>query len=291
MHLTLKNEATKPASENFLQQQARFDTFIDYYNQERPHQALDLKVPADLYKKSPRHYRGLGDLEYIRLQDDHIAIGALTTYSALQESRLLQTHCPLLPQVAAVVGDVQVRNRGTIGGGLAHADPAQDLPAAMLALDAELQAVSRRGERWIHAEAFFLSMLTTALAADEILTEIQVPVLKATKTAHCKAAPRAAGFAIVGVAVCMKQAQDGTCEDLAIGITGVADTAYRARRVESTLRGQPLHPQRIESAAAEVATGLEVLEDVNASPAYRAHLAQVYVARTIQAAVEAATTH
>ena len=89
----------------------------------------------------------------------------------------------------------------------------------------------------------------------------------------------------------MKQTQDGTCEDLAIGITGVTDTAYRARQVERTLRGQPLHPQRIEAAAAEVATGLEVLEDVNASPAYRAHLAQVYVARAIQAAVEAATNH
>ena len=118
---------------------------------------------------------GLAELNYIREDGDHIAIGALATYTDVAESELIRSRCPLLAQTAVVVGDVQVRNRGTVGGGLAHADPAEDLPAAILALDAELKAAGPGGERRIPADEFFITMLTTTLMPEELLTEIRVP--------------------------------------------------------------------------------------------------------------------
>lgn len=224
----------------------------------------------------------LDELRYIRDDGHHLSIGSLTTYRELHESPVIQSRCPLLAQAALVVGDVQVRNRGTLGGGLAHADPAEDLPAAILALNAELKAVGSSGERWIPASEFYITMLTSVLMPDEILTEIRVPVLEGYRTCYRKAAQRAAGFAVVGVAVCLKTGADNLCEDIAIGITGVADKAYRAMDVEKKLRGEKLEAARIEDAAMEVARGLDVLEDVNATAEYRTRLAQVYVARTIQ---------
>ena len=179
---------------------------------------------------------------------------------------------------------MQVRNRGTIGGGLAHADPAEDLPAAILALDAELKAAGPAGERWIPASEFFIMMLTTSLMPEELLTEIRVPARNGYKSAYQKASRQAAGFAIVGVAVSLKESADGICEDIAIGVTGLGNVAFRAEKVEAALRGQKLDDSAIASAAALVTDGVDAIEDVNASPTYRSHLAQVYVERTIQAA-------
>ena len=227
---------------------------------------------------------GLPDLDLIREDGDHIAIGALATYTDLAESELILRRCPLLAQTAVVVGDVQVRNRGTVGGGLAHADPAEDLPAAILALDAELKAVGPDGERWIPAGEFFITMLTTSLMPEELLTEVRVPARDGYKTSYQKMSRQAAGFAIVGVAACLKESADGACEDIAIGVTGVGDVAYRAEKVEQALRGRKLDDGAIQSAAALVTDGVDPIEDVNATPTYRAHLAQVYVERTIQAA-------
>ena len=175
---------------------------------------------------------GLAELNYIREEDGRIAIGALATYTDVAESELVRSRCPLLTQTAVVVGDVQVRNRGTIGGGLAHADPAEDLPAAILALDAELKAIGPDGERWIPAREFFITMLTTSLMPEELLTGIRVPACDGYKSAYRKASRQAAGFAIVGVAVCLKESAEGVCEDIAIGVTGVADVAFRAEKVE-----------------------------------------------------------
>ena len=148
---------------------------------------------------------GLTELNYIREEGDHIAIGALATYTDVAESELILSRCPLLAQTAVVVGDVQVRNRGTVGGGLAHADPAEDLPAAILALDAEIKAAGPDGERWIPASEFFIMILTTSLMPEELLTEIRVPVRNGYKSAYQKASRQAAGFAIVGVAVCLER--------------------------------------------------------------------------------------
>jgi carbon-monoxide dehydrogenase medium subunit len=217
---------------------------------------------------------------------DHLIIGGLVTYAQMDSSDLLKKRCPLLPQTATTVADVQVRNRGTIGGSIAHADPAGDMPAAILALDAEIQAVGPNGERWIKAGDFFLGLLMSALEADEIVTAVKVPVTGSDKTAYAKAAPRSSGFAVVGVAVRMAVDALGTCSRIAVGLTGLTDKAHRAERVERMLAGKKLEPQLIEAAALESTHNIDVIEDINGSSEYRAHLAHVYVARTIQAALQ-----
>ena len=226
------------------------------------------------------------DLSHIREEKNHIVIGAMTTYSQIEESKLLRSGCPLLPQTATTIGDVQVRNQGTLGGSLAHADPAGDMPAAILALSAEIEALGPKGERLIKAEDFFLGLLTSALEPDEILTAVRVPVLKESKSAYLKAAQRTSGFAVAGIAVCLELTSDGSCKDIAVGVTGVADTVYRADNVEKMLRGQRLDSALIEKAAAEVTAGKDITEDINGSKEYRSHLATVYTVRAIQAALK-----
>ena len=225
----------------------------------------------------------IGDLSYIREDGNSISIGAMTTYALIAESKLIQEKCPLLRQTALVVGDVQVRNRGTLGGSLGHADPAGDMPAAILALRGNLKAAGQ-AERWIKADDFFLGMYSTALAPDEILTEVQVPVLKDRHSAYLKAARRPSDFAIVGIAVCLKRGKDGTCEDISLGVTGVTDKPYRPRNVEAALQGKNLEPKTIEAAAQGIAEGLDVNGNIHASPEFRAHLAGVYLGRAIQSA-------
>ncbi|MBI4268852.1 MAG: xanthine dehydrogenase family protein subunit M [Candidatus Rokubacteria bacterium] len=234
---------------------------------------------------SPRYVVDLGrigGLDHVRDEGDALAIGAMVTYAQLVTSALVRTKCPLLSQAAAVIGDVQVRNRGTIGGALAHADPASDMCAAVLALDGRLKLVSVRGERWVDASSFFVSVYTSALERDEILAEIRVPVLTGWTCAYLKAARRPSDFALVGVAV-RAQIRDRTCADLAMAITGVADRALRARSVEQTLRGARLDAERIREAAAGAMDGVDVTGDIHASTEYRTQLARVYVARAIDA--------
>jgi carbon-monoxide dehydrogenase medium subunit len=221
-------------------------------------------------------------LDRIRLEGSNIAIGAGTTYSQLEGSELLKSSCPLLPQTANLVADVQVRNQGTLGGALAHADPAADLPAAILALDAEVKLVGPGRERWVKAQDFFITMLATALSPEEIITEIRVPVMERVKTAYLKAAKRAEGFAIVGVAVCLKTDQEGICEDIRIGLTGVTDKAYRADGAEQTIKGKKIDSRLIEEASTRVIDGVDVANDINASVQYRSHLAHVYTARALE---------
>ena len=224
-------------------------------------------------------------LDTIVEEGDHLIIGGLVTYTQMESSDLLKKRCPLLPQTATTVADVQVRNRGTIGGSIAHADPAGDMPATILALDAEIKAVGPNGESWIKAEDFFLGLLMSALEPDQIVTAVKVPVTGSDKTAYAKAAPRSSGFAVVGVAVRMAVDASGTCSRIAVGLTGLTDKAYRAERVEKMLAGKKLEPQLIEAAALEATRNVDVIEDINGSSEYRAHLAHVYVARTIQAAL------
>ncbi len=226
----------------------------------------------------------ISGLNSIREENGKIVVGAMTNYTQIKGSLLLQSKCPLLPQTATLVADVQVRNRGTIGGSLAHADPAADLPAAILALGAELKAVGPKAERWIRAEDFFVTMMTTVLDPDEILTEIRVPVLKGEKTVYLKNARRPSDFAIVGIAVCLKLNRQGVCEDVAIGVTGITDKAYRATDVEEVLRSKKLEPKIIKEAASEIIHGIDVNENIHASKEFRSHIARVYANRAIQAA-------
>ena len=219
----------------------------------------------------------LSELSYIREQDGAIAIGAMTTHYAIESSALLKEKCPLLPEVAAQIGDVQVRNRGTLGGSIVHADPAADWPAAILALDAEMDIAGPDGRRTDRAADFFVEMMQSAVQPNEILVEIRVPVT-ARSVAYAKFAQKASGFAIAGVAVVV----DGN--NVRVGITGVAAKAYRAEAVEQALRGATLTTDKINAAAAKAADGIESLNDIHASAEFRAHLARVHTRRALELA-------
>jgi carbon-monoxide dehydrogenase medium subunit len=229
------------------------------------------------------------DLSYIREEDGQIRIGAMTTHYQLEASARLREICPLLPECAASIGDVQVRNKGTIGGSLAHADPAADWPAAIIALQAEMMAVSAQGERAIAASDFFVDMLTTALQPNEILREIRlaIPPERAGQ-AYMKVPQPASGFAVVGVAVHLTLGDDGHCQSANVGITGVAAKAYRAVGVENALVGSTLDEQAVAAASSHAVDGIEANADLYASAEYRRHLAQVYTRRAIETAASRA---
>lgn len=241
---------------------------------------------------SPQFVLDIGRLEElrgIRESDGAIEIGSLVRHMELEASELLARSCPLLPETAAEVGDLQVRNRGTFGGSLAHADPAADFPAAVLALDAKLTAASVEGQRVIAAQDFFVDLMTTALRPNEILTSIQVPKLgPRTGSAYVKMHQQASGFAIVGVACLLTLDARGKVEDARVGITGVASVPYRARKVEERLRGHVPDARAIAHAAAAATDGVEPSSDIHASAEYRTDLAAIYTRRSLEKAAERA---
>ena len=221
----------------------------------------------------------IANLSYVREAGGMIAIGAMATHQELEGSKLLRGRSPLLAETAEHIGDQQVRNKGTIGGSLAHADPAADYPAAILALDAEIDLAGPRGRRTVKAGAFFVDLLQTAIAPDEILTEIRVPVTGKT-VAYVKTEQKASGFALAGAAVVI--GADGG----RVGITGIAAKAYRATAVEQALAGQAAPTaQAIALASAHAADNVVPLGDIHASPEYRAHLAQINTRRAIERAL------
>ena len=224
-------------------------------------------------------------LAYIREEGNQILIGATTTHYQLESSELLKQICPLLPACAKSIGDVQVRNKGTIGGSIAHSDPAGDWPAAVLALNAELVLVGPGGERVVKAADFFVDLLTTDLRPGEILREIRIQKPSGRfGQAYQKVPHPASGFAVVGIAVHLVLNDDGSCKAAQIGVTGVGAKAYRAQPVEGALAGSNLDEQTIASAAAHACDGVDPNADLYASGEYRCHLAQVHMRRAIQAA-------
>ena len=231
----------------------------------------------------------LKDLSYIREQGDQILIGATTTHYQIESSELLQRICPLLPECAASIGDVQVRNKGTIGGSVAHSDPAGDWPAAVIALRAELLLTGPNGDRTVSADDFFVDLLTTDLQPGEILREIRIkkPTGKFGQ-AYQKVRHPASGFAVVGVAVSLNLKADGSCESASIGVTGVGVKAYRAAAAEAALLNTTPDDAAASSAASKVCDGIDPNADLYASGDYRCHLAQVHTRRAIAAAREAA---
>ncbi|MFQ5818198.1 MAG: FAD binding domain-containing protein [Terriglobia bacterium] len=241
---------------------------------------------------APRILIDLGrvrELSYIRAagapRGQKIAIGAMTTHTAIETSELLRQRAPLLAETAAEIADVQVRNRGTLGGSLAHADPAADYPAALLVLDAEFKAVSRTGERVIPASEFFLEMLTTALQPGEILAEVRFAVdPPGTGSTYKKLHQPASGFAIVGVAARVVLDGRGHCSEVRVGVTGMAAKPYRAANVESELWDKKLDAKTIARAAARAAEGVEPLSDLHASARYRAAMAEVFTRRALSEA-------
>src|SRR5712692_6132548 len=225
------------------------------------------------------------DLSYVREENGQIRIGAITTHYQIESSDLLKKICPLLPECAGHIGDVQVRNKGTIGGSLAHSDPAGDWPAAIIALNADLIATSKSGERTIKADDFFVDLLTTALEPGEILREIRINKSNGrTGQAYTKMHHPASGFAVVGVAANLTLDGTGSCQKASIGITGVSSKAYRATAVESALAGKNLDEQTIADAVSHASDGVDLNGDLFASADYRRHLAKVYTKRAIKAA-------
>ncbi|HZR31302.1 MAG TPA: xanthine dehydrogenase family protein subunit M [Terriglobales bacterium] len=224
----------------------------------------------------------IAGLDTIRDAGDRIIVGALTTHTAVASSKLLHDASPLLAQAAHEIGDVQVRNRGTIGGSLAGAHPAADYPAAILALDADIVALSRKGERVIPAREFFSGMFTTSLRPDEIITEVRVPKTTGAATAYKKFHHPASGYAVVGVAVVVKVG-GGSVQSVAIGITGVGEVAYRATFTENALRGKPT--SEVAEAAKHAAEHIDAIGDSFASAEYRKHMAEVYTRRALQQAI------
>ena len=225
------------------------------------------------------------DLSYIKEEAGQIRIGAMTTHFQVETSDVLRRSCPLLPETASHLGDMQVRNKGTIGGSLAHSDPAADWPAAILALDAEIVATSAKGDRVIKATDFFIEILTTALEPGEVLREIRIPGSKGKiAQAYMKVRHPASGFAVVGVAINLS-VDGGKCQSAGIGITGVSPKAYRAAKVESALKGNALDAKTLSAAAAHAADGVDVNSDLYASAEYRKQLATVYTRRALEMAV------
>ncbi|HET6977809.1 MAG TPA: xanthine dehydrogenase family protein subunit M [Pyrinomonadaceae bacterium] len=223
-------------------------------------------------------------LSYIREEGDQILIGATTTHYQIESSDLLKKICPLLPECAKSIGDVQVRNRGTIGGSVAHSDPAGDWPAAVLALNADIVLVGPNGERTVKAENFFLDLMTTDIQPGEILREIRIKKPNG-KFGHAyqKVPHPASGFAVVGVAVNLALNDDGSCRSAGIGVTGVSVKAYRAKAVEAALAGTNLDEAAINSAATHVCDGIDASADLYASSDYRRHLAEVHTRRALLA--------
>ncbi len=216
----------------------------------------------------------VGDLSYITDGGDHIAVGALTRHRALETSDLLAAECPLLGHVAGEVGDPQVRHRGTIGGSLAHSDPASDLPAAVLALGGTLVAQGPNGSREIAAGDFFTGYFESALADDEMLTEIRVPKAPGAGWNYQKFNRRAQDWAIVGAAAVT--VNGGTN----VALVNMGSVPLRASAVEAALAGGA----SAADAAEQAAEGTDAPTDLNATPDYRNHLARVLTRRALEAA-------
>jgi carbon-monoxide dehydrogenase medium subunit len=215
-------------------------------------------------------------------------IGALATYRDVLDSKLVSHNHPILASAIPGIGDVQVRNRGTLGGAIAHADPASDMPAILLALDASVVIRSGSGERVVGIDGFFQGAFSTDLAEDEILTEIRLPATPAgAGMAYCSIEQPASGYSMVGVAAVVGRA-GGSISSARIGITGVADIAYRATATERALIGSDGGSAAIDAAAGHATDGQAVSSDFNANAEYRAAMAAVHASRSIEAALAAA---
>jgi aerobic carbon-monoxide dehydrogenase medium subunit len=214
-------------------------------------------------------------------EDGQWRIGAMTRHADLQDNADLG----VVAKAASLIADQQVRNRGTIGGSIAHGDPASDLPTVVLALDATMTVVGQGGgTREIAAADMFQDYLTTAIGPGEIITEIRLPATDGWGWGYQKFNRRAEDWAMVGVVALVKKGGDGSCEDVRIGLTHMASTPLRATAVENALRGQGLDAQSIASAAEQAAEGTDPPGDLNATPDYKRHLARVLTRRALEQA-------
>jgi carbon-monoxide dehydrogenase medium subunit len=252
-----------------------------------PAMKLRLTEPAALVDIG--RLKGLGGIKAAKKE---VKIGSLTTHAAVAASRDLAKACPILAEAAAQLGDTQVRNRGTIGGSLAHADPAADYPTVMLALEATITAASKNGPRAIPASKFFKDIFTTSLKAGELITAITVPAynnLPHMGGCYLKHRHPASSYAVVGVAAMVGLGKDGTVTRTSIAVGGVTGVATRCTAAEKALTGMVPTAENIAAAAAKVAEALgSPMGDHYASGEYRVHLASVLTKRALTTAAERA---
>jgi aerobic carbon-monoxide dehydrogenase medium subunit len=233
--------------------------------------------------------RKVPGLAGIRRDGNTIVIGALTTHWQVESSTLVRETCPILSDTASIIGDPAVRNLGTMGGSLAHADPAADYPATMLALGVELVCEGAKGRRTVKVDDWFHGLMQTALGEDEILVEVRVPAWPAGSAgAYMKFPHPASRFAVVGVAAMVTLDGKGVCTKASIGVTGAGTHAVRAKGVEAGLTGKALDAATIEAAAQKAADGVDVQADLQGSVEYKSHLCRVFARRAVEAAVKRA---
>jgi CO/xanthine dehydrogenase FAD-binding subunit len=228
----------------------------------------------------------LADLDYIRQEDGALAIGALTRQSAIEASTLIARECPLMAEAIRYVAHKPIRNRGTIGGNLAHADPTSELPAVAVALGATFAARGPRGRRTIAAADFFLGALSTALQADELLVEVRFPAwAPGHGWSFMEVSPRAGDYALVAVAATL-QVQDGVCQSARLAYSGASDHATRVPAAEQALSGQPANEASFRQAGEIAASQLDPSSDFHASAEYRRDLVRALTRRALLQALE-----
>lgn len=247
-----------------------------------PMMKLRLAQPAALIDLN-----GIAELTGVTEEGDSIVVGAMTTYHDLMNSDVVKSKLPILVEAADKVGDVQVRNKGTIGGAIAHADPASDFPAVVLALDAEVTVIGPNGERTITAQDMFVDMFMTDLQPEEVVTKIRfkVPPGKSGAT-YQKFEHPASGYAIVGIAAAVTIGNDGKAEKVCVAVTGSTAVSSRLTAFEEALTGQELTEETVKGSADKAAEGLMFVGDIQASEEYREHLTKVYAARAVLKAAE-----
>ncbi|MCI4671275.1 MAG: xanthine dehydrogenase family protein subunit M [Bacteroidia bacterium] len=246
-------------------------------------------IPAmKLRLNQPEHLidiSGISEIRYIRCEGNSLRVGAGATHADIANSSDVQSHMPMLAETAALIGDPAVRNKGTMGGVLAHADPAADYPAALLAADAEVVVQGPGGERIIALENFLLGLFDTDLAENEIIVEVRMNISPSNaKSTYQKFMQPASRYAIVGCAA-MVTVDQGRISDAKVAFSSVAEKAFRAREVENALKGQEASEATIKAAVKNAVNGVEVLSDHFASSEYRGHLAKVYAERALKAVI------
>jgi aerobic carbon-monoxide dehydrogenase medium subunit len=222
-------------------------------------------------------------LSYIRKEKDRLLIGSMTVHNDVASSPAINTRCQTLSEAASRIGDQQVRNRGTIGGTICHADPAADIPAALVALDAEFKVAGPSKERVIPAKHFFQDIFTTSLRKSEILTEVRVPVLPPRSGgAYLKLERGSSDLAIVGVAAVMTLDSTGACKDARLGLAGVGSTPIRATEAEDVLKGQMPSDELVAEAGEKAGEMSKPASDIRGSAEYKRDMVKVHVRRAIR---------
>ncbi|GCF07379.1 FAD binding domain-containing protein [Dictyobacter arantiisoli] len=240
----------------------------------------------------PEHLIDIGpipNLAYIRKEKDAIVLGTLTRYKQIEQSEILHKYYPILPEGTALIGDQQVRNRGTIGGSVAHSDPAGDMPGIVLALKAQLVVQGANGTRTIAADDFFVDTFLTALEQDEIVTAIRLPLpAPHTGSAYAKISNKASHYAIAGCAAVLTINKKGLCTSASIAITGASTRIIRASEVEAALISKKLDDATITSASSHAVANADLISDIHGSAEYRQQMAAVITRRVIMHALERA---